>query len=124
MKYLITGGNGQLGYDLIKELKKDIKNEIYAPSAEEMDITDQAQVNKIILEYKPDYIFHCAAYTAVDKAEEDKALCAAVNVDAVKNIAVKYKLGTQEEKVLNLCHMLPYLRYRQLQVKGGMKYLI
>lgn len=88
MKYLITGGHGQLGYDLIKELKKDIKNEIYAPSVEEMDITDQAQVNKIILEYKPDYIFHCAAYTAVDKAEEDRETCYFVNVEGTKNIAM------------------------------------
>ena len=88
MKYLITGGHGQLGYDLIKELKKDINNEICAPTIEEMDITDQEQVNKIILDYKPNYIFHCAAYTAVDKAEEDRSACYLVNVEGTRNIAI------------------------------------
>lgn len=87
MKYLVTGGNGQLGYDLIKELKKEKDADVYAPTSKEMDITNQEQVNKIILDYKPNYIFHCAAYTAVDQAEEDRGMCYLVNVEGTRNIA-------------------------------------
>lgn len=87
MRYLITGGSGQLGYDLIKELQKEKDAEIYAPNSNEMDITDQKQVSEIISNYKPNYIFHCAAYTAVDQAEEDRGLCYLVNVEGTRNIA-------------------------------------
>lgn len=86
MKYLITGGTGQLGYDIIKELINRNEKDYLAPSSKEMDITNQKQVEKIILNYKPDIIFHCAAYTAVDKAEEDRENCYNVNVNGTKNI--------------------------------------
>lgn len=86
MKYLITGGTGQLGYDIIKELINRNEKDYLAPSSKKMDITNQKQVEKIILNYKPDIIFHCAAYTAVDKAEEDKENCYNVNVNGTKNI--------------------------------------
>lgn len=86
MKYLITGGTGQLGYDIIKELINRNEKDYLAPSSKKMDITNQKQVEKIILNYKPDIIFHCAAYTAVDKAEEDKKNCYNINVNGTKNI--------------------------------------
>lgn len=86
MKYLITGGTGQLGYDIIKELINRNEKDYLAPSSKKMDITNQKQVEKIILNYKPDIIFHCAAYTAVDKAEEDKENCYNINVNGTKNI--------------------------------------
>lgn len=86
MKYLITGGTGQLGYDIIKELINRNEKDYLAPSSKKMDITNQKQVEKIILNYKPDIIFHCAAYTAVDKAEEDRENCYNVNVNGTKNI--------------------------------------
>lgn len=86
MKYLITGGTGQLGYDIIKELINRNEKDYLAPSSKEMDITNQKQVENIILNYKPDIIFHCAAYTAVDKAEEDKENCYNINVNGTKNI--------------------------------------
>ena len=91
MKYLITGGTGQLGYDIIKELINRNEKDYLAPSSKKMDITNQKQVEKIILNYKPDIIFHCAAYTAVDKAEEDKENCYNVNVNGTKNIVVVAK---------------------------------
>jgi len=89
MKFLITGINGQLGYDVNKELIKRGYKDICCPSFTEMDITDEETVSKIVTQYKPDIIIHCAAYTAVDKAEEEKELCYDVNVNGTKNL-VKY----------------------------------
>ena len=86
MKYLITGAQGQLGYDLINELKKRNEFDYYAPNMEEMDITNKEVVSNLIEKYNPDVIFHCAAYTAVDKAEENKEICYNVNVNGTKNI--------------------------------------
>lgn len=86
MRYLITGGSGQLGYDIIKELENRNLCDYLAPTTKEMDITNEKIVEEIILDYKPDVIFHCAAYTAVDKAEEDKDMCYNVNVNGTKNI--------------------------------------
>jgi dTDP-4-dehydrorhamnose reductase len=86
MKYLITGGSGQLGYDIIRELKNRNRNDFLAPTGSEMDITNKKLVEDVILNYKPDVIFHCAAYTAVDKAEDDRDTCYEVNVNGTKNI--------------------------------------
>lgn len=86
MKYLITGVSGQLGYDIVNELEKRKIFNYLAPTSEEMDITDRKKVFKIVEEYKPNIIFHCAAYTAVDKAEENKEICYNVNVNGTKNI--------------------------------------
>lgn len=86
MKFLITGGTGQLGYDLKRELLLrgyDAKN-IFVPSREEMDITKEEVVKKVMLQLKPDIVFHCAAYTAVDQAEEDREACYAINVMGTK----------------------------------------
>ena len=87
-KYLITGYKGQLGYDIKRELLKrgiDERN-ILAIDKEEMDITNREEVMKVVGDFKPDVIFHCAAWTAVDKAEEMKDLCYAVNVTGTKNM--------------------------------------
>ena len=86
-KYLVTGVNGQLGYDIVKELNERGEYDVLALDKDEMDITDKEQVSKIIKAYKPDVIFHCAAWTAVDKAEELKDACEKVNVEGTKNIA-------------------------------------
>ena len=86
MKYLITGVKGQLGYDLTRELDKRGETDYLAVDIEEMDITDKDQVMKVITEYRPNVIFHCAAYTAVDKAEQDVENCYKVNVEGTKNI--------------------------------------
>ena len=87
MKYLITGVKGQLGYDIVRELEKRDEHEYLALDAEEMDITDRDKVREVIMEYQPDAIFHCAAYTAVDKAEDDVETCEKVNVEGTRNIA-------------------------------------
>lgn len=86
MKYLVTGVKGQLGYDVCQELKKR-KQDFLGIDKEEMDITNKADVEKVILAYHPDVIVHCAAYTAVDAAEDNKELCFKINVDGTKYIA-------------------------------------
>ena len=87
-RYLVTGVKGQLGYDIVRELNERGEYDILAIDKDEMDITDKEQVMKIVKAYKPDVIFHCAAWTAVDKAEtEAKELCEKVNVEGPKNLA-------------------------------------
>ena len=85
-KYFITGITGQLGYDLVRELHERGEYNIYAPSIDELDITNREQVINVIKGYHPDVIFHCAAWTAVDKAETEKEICEKVNVLGTKNI--------------------------------------
>lgn len=83
---LVTGASGQLGYDVIKELEKRNIEHI-GTTRRELDITDEDSVNKYILKLKPDCIIHCAAYTAVDKAEVEEELCREINVCGTENIA-------------------------------------
>lgn len=90
-KYLVTGITGQLGFDIVRELHARGEYNIYAPTAAELDITDAELVKKTIEKYHPDVIFHCAAYTAVDKAEQAKEICEKVNVEGTKNIAAAAK---------------------------------
>ena len=75
---LITGILGQLGYDLSKELTKR-GVEFIAPSLEELELTTEAGAKNFILDKKPDIVAHCAAYTAVDKAESESELALTVN---------------------------------------------
>lgn len=84
MKFLITGVNGQLGHDIKEELLEQGYTDILAPTRDELDITDEYAVDRCIYNYKPDIIFHCAAYTAVDKAEEEKDKCYDINVNGTK----------------------------------------
>lgn len=90
MKVLVTGVKGQLGYDVVKELTGR-KIEAVGVDIEEMDITDAASVDKVIKEAAPDAVIHCAAYTAVDAAEDNEELCRKVNVDGPRNIAAVCK---------------------------------
>lgn len=87
MKVLVTGVNGQLGYELVKELNNKGYTNILAVDKDEMDITNKDMVNKVIKNYHPDVIFHCAAWTAVDKAEDEKKACYNVNVNGTKYIS-------------------------------------
>lgn len=85
-RYLITGVKGQLGYDIVRELKERGEDEFLAVDIDQMDITDRNQVFEVIKNYKPDVIFHCAAWTAVDKAEELLEKVKQINVEGTKNI--------------------------------------
>lgn len=90
MKVLVTGYNGQLGYDVVREGKKrGIR--IQGIGREDLDITNEVKVSQYIQKTKPDVIIHCAAYTAVDNAEDDKETCWNVNVLGTKFIATSAK---------------------------------
>lgn len=86
MKILVTGYNGQLGFDVVNEAKNR-GIEAIGVDIEEMDITDADRVNDVIRNGDFDAVVHCAAWTAVDKAEEMKEACYKVNVEGTQNIA-------------------------------------
>ena len=86
MRVLVTGAKGQLGYDVIYELEKRGHIAI-GVDIEEMDITDSQVVKKTILEAKVEGVIHCAAYTAVDAAEENVQVCRKINAEGTQNIA-------------------------------------
>ena len=86
MKILVTGYKGQLGFDTIKELKKR-GIECCGADIEDFDITDKESTDKYISSYSPDGVIHCAAYTAVDRAEDDEEKCRKINVEGTRNIA-------------------------------------
>jgi len=86
MKVLVTGVKGQLGYDVMKVLQtRNI--DCLGTGREDFNITDFSAAAKVITDYHPDAVIHCAAYTAVDKAEDNPELCKAVNVDGTRNLA-------------------------------------
>lgn len=86
MKVLVTGVKGQLGHDVMNELaKRGIEG--IGVDIDEMDITDAVSVDKVITEANPDAVIHCAAYTAVDAAEDNEPVCRKVNVIGPLNIA-------------------------------------
>lgn len=86
MKILVTGATGQLGWDVVKELKK--RNiECRGVGSKDLDITDKEAVFAYIRAYQPDAVIHCAAYTAVDKAEDEPEKCRDVNINGTAYIA-------------------------------------
>jgi len=85
-KILVTGANGQLGYAIVTVLNQHGMN-VVGTDRSVLDITNQDQVNQVIQSIKPDVIIHCAAYTAVDKAESNKENCYNTNVNGTRNLA-------------------------------------
>lgn len=88
MKVLVTGSKGQLGFDVIQELTKRNHTAV-GVDFEEMDITDAASVHAVITQTSPDAVIHCAAWTAVDAAEDEENIekVRLVNAEGTKNIA-------------------------------------
>ena len=86
MRIFVTGVKGQLGHDVMNELAKRGLEGIGA-DVEEMDITDSSACDRVIKEASPDAVIHCAAYTAVDAAEDNEELCRRVNGQGTRNIA-------------------------------------
>lgn len=85
MKILITGANGMLA----KAVRNELKNEkLILTDVEDLDITNIEVVRKFVEEVKPEYIINCAAYTAVDKAEEQEELARKINAQGPKNLAI------------------------------------
>lgn len=91
MKVLVTGATGQLGWDVIKELKRR-GIDCRGTGSKDLNITNREAVLQYIRTYRPDAVIHCAAYTAVDKAEDEPELCRKVNADGTAYIAEACKL--------------------------------
>lgn len=86
MKIMVTGYSGQLGYDVVQR-GKALGFDMYGSSSADLDITIESDVVEYIERVKPDAVIHCAAYTAVDRAEDDREACWRVNVNGTKHLA-------------------------------------
>ncbi|QWG53188.1 dTDP-4-dehydrorhamnose reductase [Bacillus mycoides] len=86
MKVLVTGAKGQLGQDIVKLLEEQTWK-VFAFGREELNITDEKQVNEKVLLIQPDIIIHTAAYTQVDQAESDEETAFKVNAEGTKYLA-------------------------------------
>lgn len=132
---LVTGVHGQLGFDVIRELRK--RNIVcLGICKEDLDITDGDAVDKYISKLKPKCVVHCAAYTAVDKAEDEEEICRKVNVDGTENIAKACKKidakmiyistdyvfdGRGDEPFEVDGHIEPYSVYGKTKYEGELK---
>lgn len=87
MKILVTGANGQLGNELRNVLESKLPGITTYVDIQDLNLTDAEAVMNFMRKGEFTHVVNCAAYTAVDRAEEDSAACAAVNIDAVSNIA-------------------------------------
>lgn len=90
---LITGANGQLGNEMRCIADRDNINSYIFTDVEELDITNFSDICNFVEIHKPDFIINCAAYTAVDKAEDDSEICAKINTLAVENLANAAKIA-------------------------------
>lgn len=87
MKILVTGCNGQLGLEMRAVLEELVPGQTVYTDIDTLDLTDAKAVETFVTKHEFTHIVNCAAYTNVEKAEEEKALCTQINVDAVKNLA-------------------------------------
>lgn len=88
MKILVTGANGQLGRELRNVLESEIPGQSIYTDVAELDLTDSKAVDLFFKQNEISHVVNCAAYTAVDRAEEEKLECASININAVKNLAI------------------------------------
>lgn len=86
-KIIVTGVKGQLGYDCLRRLNEEGFTNVLGIDIEDLDITDEKAVNKLILKERPVVFIHNAAWTAVDKAEQNEELVYKVNALGPKYIA-------------------------------------
>lgn len=86
-KILVTGSNGQLGNEIQAIANKYTDLKFFFTDVKELDICDSVAIDLYIALHKIDFIINCAAYTAVDKAEEEKALANKINIEAIENLA-------------------------------------
>ncbi|MCP8617497.1 dTDP-4-dehydrorhamnose reductase [Salirhabdus salicampi] len=86
-KIVVTGAAGQLGSDVVQQLRKIDEYEVYGFTRQELDITNDEEVFNTFRSIRPDAVIHCAAYTKVDHAEEDPDTAYLVNAIGSRNIA-------------------------------------
>ena len=86
MKIAVTGANGQLGRD-VRRCCEALGDTVFCADLPEQDILDAAQTRQFLADCRPQALIHCAAYTQVDQAEEEKEKCFAVNAQGTKNVA-------------------------------------
>lgn len=86
MSIIVTGVKGQLGHDVINELQSRGYIDLLGIDIEDLDITNKSDVETYFSKHRPEVIIHCAAYTAVDKAEDNRDVCMTVNVEGTKNL--------------------------------------
>ena len=86
MRVLVTGATGQLGQDVCRVLAER-GVEYRGIGSAQLDITDKAAVYEFVTDCRPDAVIHCAAYTAVDRAEDEAEACFAVNEGGTRNLA-------------------------------------
>ena len=110
---MVTGGSGQLGYDVIRVLEAR-GVDFVAPTHDELELTSPEAVNTYMTKEQPDAVIHCAAYTAVDKAETESGACERVNheateylVKAAEQISAKF-LYVSTDYVFNGQGTTPY----------------
>ncbi|MCX2802177.1 dTDP-4-dehydrorhamnose reductase [Microbulbifer thermotolerans] len=122
MKVLITGKNGQLAQELIK--RKPAHIELLALARSELDITNGSQVMQAIADYQPAVVINAAAYTAVDKAEEEVEQAYAANATGPENLAIACKemgarlIHISTDFVFNGDKSTPYKEQDQVQPLG------
>ena len=113
---LVTGANGQLGTEL-RHLLDERNEEYVAVDVAEMDITDAEKVDEVFAEVKPTLVYHCAAYTAVDAAEDEgKELDYAINVTGTENVAKAAKNTVQRWFIFQ---RTTFLMVKNQSVKSG-----
>lgn len=86
MRVLVTGAEGQLGYDICRKLH-EIGVEHHGTDLKDFDLTNQQAVLQAIRSYNPTHVVHCGAYTAVDRAESEADICLRVNGEGTSNVA-------------------------------------
>ena len=86
MKILVTGVTGQLGYDCVKQLERE-GQDVRGVSSKDFPLTEPVKMEAYLKKFKPEAVIHCAAYTAVDKAEDEPEACRAVNAEGTRNLA-------------------------------------
>lgn len=92
MKIIVTGVNGQLGHDVVNELTKRGYDDVLGIDINDLDITNEKDVKSFMKRMNPNVIIHCAAYTAVDNAEDNSDLCYNVNVNGTKYLVESAKV--------------------------------
>jgi len=98
MRILVTGARGMLGTDLVCILEEN-EHEVFATDIEELDITQMDFLRKMTEDISPDIVINCAAYTDVDKAEEEPDKAFLINGIGVRNLAL-----TCKDLDIELCH--------------------